>query len=196
MFNWFSQVFSVTQFSMRSLPQRKGSSAAAMLGITGVVAVMVGVLSIAQGVLKTMESSAREDNAIVLRSGSDSEMMSFISQDHARIIKEAPGVLRNEKGPISSAELFVIVKLPKRTTQTDANVPFRGVEPMAFEVREEIEITSGRMFEWGRNEVIAGRGAARMDDHDSLAERPHVHTPPPPGSPGGAAAGHRPGPGQ
>ncbi len=58
MFNWISQVFAVTRFSMLSLSQRKGSSAAALLGIAGVVAVMVGVLSIAQGVLKTMESSA------------------------------------------------------------------------------------------------------------------------------------------
>ena len=60
MFNWISQVVSVTHFSIRSLPQRMGSSVAALLGIAGVVAVMVGVLSIAQGVLKTMQSSAGE----------------------------------------------------------------------------------------------------------------------------------------
>ena len=68
MFNWISQVISVTRFSIRSLPQRKGSSAAALVGIAGVVAVMVGVLSIAQGVLRTMQSSAGDSNAIVLRS--------------------------------------------------------------------------------------------------------------------------------
>ncbi len=38
-------------------------------------------------------------------------------------------------GPIASAELFVVVDVPKRATGTDANVPLRGVEPPAFAVR-------------------------------------------------------------
>ncbi len=159
MFNWFSQIFAVTQFSMRSLPQRKGSSATAMLGIAGVVAVMVGVLSIAQGVLRAMESSVGEDNAIVLRSGSDTEMMSGLGGDEARIIAEAPGIARDETGPLASAELFVIINLPMRTTGTDANVPMRGVKSQAMLVRRGFRLVEGRMFEWGLNEVIVGTGA-------------------------------------
>ena len=37
--NWFSQILSVTLFSLRTIPQRLGSSAAAVIGIAGVVAV-------------------------------------------------------------------------------------------------------------------------------------------------------------
>ena len=162
MFNWISQVFAVTQFSMRSLPQRKGSSAAAMLGITGVVAVMVGVLSIAQGVLRTMESSAGETNAIVLRSGSDSEMMSGLSGDDTRIIAEAPGVVRGDTGAVASPELFVIINLPMRSTGTDANVPLRGVQSQAISVRDKFKLVEGRMFERGLNELIVGTGARQQ----------------------------------
>lgn len=162
MFNWISQVFAVTQFSMRSLPQRKGSSAAAMLGITGVVAVMVGVLSIAQGVLRTMESSAGETNAIVLRSGSDSEMMSGLSGDDTRIIAEAPGVVRDDTGAVASPELFVIINLPMRSTGTDANVPLRGVQSQAISVRDKFKLVEGRMFERGLNELIVGTGARQQ----------------------------------
>ncbi len=162
MFNWISQVFAVTRFSMLSLSQRKGSSAAALLGIAGVVAVMVGVLSIAQGVLKTMESSAGDSNAIVLRSGSDSEMMSGLSGDDTRIISEAPGIARNESGVLSSPELFVVINLPMRSTGTDANVPLRGVQATAMEVRESFNLVEGRMFEWGLNEVIVGTGARQQ----------------------------------
>jgi len=158
-FNWISQVVSVTQFSVRSLPQRKGSSAAALIGIAGVVAVMVGVLSIAQGVLKTMQSSAGDSNAIVLRSGADSEMMSGLGGEDARIIAEAPGIARDESGAIASPELFVIINLPMRTTGTDANVPLRGVQAPAMTVRESFKLVEGRMFEWGLNEVIVGKGA-------------------------------------
>jgi len=58
-----------------------------------------------------------------------------------------------------SPELFVIVNLPKRSTGTDANVPMRGVEPTAFDVRDEVKIVEGRNFDPGRNEVIVGRAA-------------------------------------
>jgi len=161
-FNWISQVVSVTQFSIRSLPQRKGSSAAALLGIAGVVAVMVGVLSIAQGVLKTMQSSAGDSNAIVLRSGADSEMMSGLGGDETRIIAEAPGIARDASGAMASPELFVIINLPMRSTGTDANVPMRGVQATAMTVREGFKIIEGRMFEWGLNEVIVGKGAQQQ----------------------------------
>jgi len=161
-FNWVAQIVAVTLFSMRSLPQRKGSSAAAMLGIAGVVAVMVGVLSIAQGVLKTMESSAGEKNAIVLRSGADSEMMSGLGGNDTRIIAEAPGIARNESGALASPELFVIINLPMRSTGTDANVPLRGVQAQALKVRDSFKLVKGRMFQWGLNEVIVGTGAQQQ----------------------------------
>lgn len=159
MFNWIRQVLAVTRFSVLSLPQRKGSSAAAMLGIAGVVAVMVGVLSIAQGVLKTMQSSAADENAIVLRSGSDSEMMSGLGGDDTRIIAEAPGIARNNLGALASPELFVIINIPMRSTGTDANVPLRGVQAQALNVRERFRLVEGRMFEPGLNEVVVGVGA-------------------------------------
>ena len=162
MFNWISQVFAVTQFSMRSLPQRKGSSAAALLGIAGVVAVMVGVLSIAQGVLKIMENSAGDANAIVLRSGADTEMMSGLAGDDTRIIAEAPGIARGASGALASPELFVIINLPMRSTGTDANVPLRGVQTAAMSVRERFNLVEGRMFEWGLNEVMVGIGARQQ----------------------------------
>src|SRR5262249_1017772 len=74
---------------------------------------------------------------------------------------DAPGIARNADGPIASAELFVIINLPKRSTGTDANVPFRGVGQSALAVRNDIKIIEGRKCEPGRNEVIAGIGAAR-----------------------------------
>ncbi|MCH7823804.1 MAG: ABC transporter permease, partial [Acidobacteria bacterium] len=40
---WLSQVVNVTWFGMQTVPQRLGSSAAAVFGIAGVVGVLVGV---------------------------------------------------------------------------------------------------------------------------------------------------------
>jgi len=160
--NWIAQVGSVTKFGLLSIPQRRGSVSAAVIGIAGVVAVLVGVLSIAVGFRKTMSASGSPDAAIVLRSGADSEMVSGFLRENTRVIADAPGLAVSDKGPLASAELFVIINLPKKSTGTDANVPLRGVEDQAFKVRDTFKIVQGRRFEPGKNEVIVGIGAARQ----------------------------------
>lgn len=159
--NWLSQVIAVTSFGIRTLPQRRGAAAAAAFGIAGVVAVMVSVLSIARGVDQTMEKSVSSRNAMVLRSGSDTEMTSGFSNETAKIVAEAPGIARNDLGPVASPELFVVIDLVKTSSNSDANVPLRGIGQAAYEVRENFEILEGRKFEWGRNEVIVGDAAKR-----------------------------------
>jgi len=161
MFNWFGQIASIVLFNLKTVPQRLGFSASAIFGIAGVVAVMVGVLSIAEGILRTMENSAVPGSVIVLRSGADSEMMSGLAGDDTRLIAQGPGIARNDQGALASPELFVIINLPKRNTGTDANVPLRGVTRTAFAVRDGFEMVEGRLFQWGLNEVIVGVGAQR-----------------------------------
>jgi putative ABC transport system permease protein len=144
-----------------SIPQRRGSVSAAIFGIAGVVGVLVGVLSMAAGFERAISASASPDSAIVLRSGADDEMSSGLGRDETRIIADAPGLARSPEGSLASAELFVIINLPKRSSGTDVNVPLRGVEPAAFRVRDKLKITQGRSFEWGKNEVVVGAGAAQ-----------------------------------
>jgi len=159
--NWISQILSVLHFNLSSIPQRKGFAISAAVGIAGVVAVLVGVLSIAEGFRAAMRPSSPADIAIVLRAGSDSEMTSGLSREETRLIADAPGVARTADGPLASAELFVIINLPKRSTGTDANVPLRGVEQSAAAVRGDFRIVAGKMFQPGRDEVVVGQGAAR-----------------------------------
>lgn len=159
MLNWLAQAGSLTLFNLQTLPQRKGSAAAATFGIAGVVAVLVGVLSIGQGFRRAMTVAGSPSTALVLRSGADTEMMSIIRLEEAKMIAEAPGVAKRGNEALVSPELFVVVNLPKRSTGTDANVPMRGVRPNAFAIRDKVKIVEGRNFEWGRDEVIVGRGA-------------------------------------
>ncbi|MBT8136091.1 MAG: ABC transporter permease [Gammaproteobacteria bacterium] len=159
--NWLAQIVSVTHMNLRNVPARPSSTIVAMLGIAGVVAVLVAVLSIAAGFRSTLETTGSEDAAIVLRSGSTAELSSGLSADQVRIIAEAPGVRAGADGPLASAELFVVVDAPKRGAGTPANVPLRGVGPNAFEVRDSFALTKGRRFESGLREVIVGAGAAR-----------------------------------
>src|SRR5512138_456500 len=98
MLNWFSQIISVTLLNLYTIPQRAGSSIAGAVGIAGVTAVFVSVLSIAEGFRAAMTISGPDDVAIVLRSSADSEMTSIFSRDDTRLIADAPGVARNAEG--------------------------------------------------------------------------------------------------
>src|SRR5438874_2486531 len=161
MLNYLFQILSITAFNLRSIPERKGAALAAAVGIAGVVAVFVGVLSIAEGFRAAMTPSGSDDVAIVLRSSANTEMTSGLSREETRLIADAPGLARNADGPLASAELFVIINLPKRSTRTDANVPFRGVGQAGMAVRSGFKIIEGRTFQSGRNEIIVGLGASR-----------------------------------
>lgn len=162
--NWLTQILSISFFNLRALPERKGSALSAAFGIAGVVLVLTAVLAIAEGFKKSVTATGAPDVAVVLRSGSDSEMNSGLSRDETRVISDAPGIARGAKGPLTSAELFVIIDLPKRSTGTSANVPLRGVGENAYEVRGNVVIREGRAFEAGKNELIVGAGAARAFD--------------------------------
>lgn len=159
MLAWIRQIVTVSLFNLRNLPQRWGSSAATVFGVAGVVLVFIGVLSIGVGFRATLQGTGDPESVIVMRSGTSSEMSSIIGLVDTRIVAQAPGIARDEDGPLVSAELFVIVDVPKRSTGTDANVPLRGVSPQAFDVRDDFGIVEGRRFEPGRNEVIVGQGA-------------------------------------
>ena len=153
------QVFAVTLLNLRTIPQRLGSSGVAIVGIAGVVVVLVSVLSIAQGFSAAMAQSGSDNRALVMRSGADSEMTGGLSSTEVDLIKQAPGLRREGNVAVASAELYVIIDIPKIGTNTPANVPMRGIEPQATAVREEFSITQGRMLQFGTNEVIVGRGA-------------------------------------
>lgn len=158
--NFVKQTIAVTLLNMRTIPQRLGSSGVAIVGIAGVVIVLVSVLSIARGFGAAMEQSGSDLRALVMRSGADSEMTSGLGPAEVDIIRQAPGLQRNGQTAVASAELYVIIDIPKIGTNSPANVPVRGVEPTATTVRAEFSITQGRMFEFGTTEVVVGRGAS------------------------------------
>jgi putative ABC transport system permease protein len=158
---WLRQTLAVLALNLRTIPSRLSSSAVAIIGIAGVVVVFVSVLSIAAGFSAAMQGSGSTSRALVMRSGADSEMTSGIDGGDADIIRQAPGIRRDGPSPLASAELYVIIDLPRRATpDAPANVPLRGIEPTGMTVRDEVSLIDGRMFEFGTTEVIVGRGAS------------------------------------
>src|SRR5262249_62188547 len=110
---WLRQTATVTLLNLRMIRERKGASSAAAVGIAGVVAVFVAILSIGVGFRRTLAGTGSPDTALVLRSGSDSEMMSGLRHDDTRVIADGPGVERGHEGsPGAPGVVYDIDSLP------------------------------------------------------------------------------------
>lgn len=146
------------EYNFRSIINRWVSTLVAVLSIAGTVAVFIVMLAMAQGFRATLVSSGSDQNAFVLRGGSDAEMTSVIMLDQAKVITDAPGVARSATGDhLVSAEVVVVGAFPLIGSASDANVQVRGVSPLALQVRPEVHMIQGRFIQSGLAELVVGR---------------------------------------
>ncbi len=158
-----NQIVQITWINLMNVPQRLGTSLVVVVGIAGVAGVLVSVLAMSEGFRYTLASTGRPGRVIMLRAGSDAELSSGVPRDQATVLANLPGVTRDAAGrPLASAELVVMVDLPRKGETHPNNVPFRGVQPAAFLIRDELKIVEGRPFKRGVREVIVGRKAAQQ----------------------------------
>ena len=101
---WLNQLGAVAAMNLRNLPARLGTSLVAVIGIGGVVAVLVSLLSMGEGFKAALDLSGRDDVALVLRGGSADELSSAFGRDAVNVIMAAPGIAHDERGAIVSPE--------------------------------------------------------------------------------------------
>ena len=147
-------------YNVRSVKARWTSSIVAVLGIAGTVGVFVAMLSLARGFRATLVASGSADNAIAMRAGATSEMMSGIKLEDVKILQDAPGVAHMGDVPQVTSEVVVVAPFPLRSTGTDANVQVRGVSANVLGVRKNVRIAQGRMFQPGLAELVVGKNAS------------------------------------
>jgi putative ABC transport system permease protein len=157
------QTSSVTGMGMSTLRSRLGSSSVIVIGIAGVVAVLVALLAMGEGFQSTLQSSGRDDTAIVLRGGSLSEAQSVLTRDNIDAITQAPGVARDASNkPLVSPELIVTANLRERGSDDEANTQLRGIDEQAWALRPQLKIIEGRKFKPGLQELVVGQSAHRQ----------------------------------
>lgn len=147
------------KYILRSSSSRRLTTVFTILGIALVVFVFTAVLMMANGVQQTLKSTGSDENVMVVRKAALSEIMSIIDREAAGIVTNLPQVARSAEGrPISSKEVVVIINLEKIASDGISNVTVRGVEEAAFQLRPQVRIVAGRMFNWGAREIIVGAG--------------------------------------
>ena len=99
---------------------------------------------------------------IVLRDGSGSELNSVIGRDQIDLLASGPSIKLGTDGkPLISAELMLVVDGIKKSSDTKANMPLRGIGPNGLAVRSQVRMREGRMFAPGSNEIVVGAGLLR-----------------------------------
>jgi putative ABC transport system permease protein len=142
------------KYNIRNLSVRKVSTGMTVFVIALVVMVFLLVMSLAEGIKKTLTMSVTDRDVIVMRTGAQSELQSFVNPDQFETLRTLPGIEHDPHGEaIASPELVVLINIAKRDGKK-TNVQVRGVLPPALEVRPGIRMVEGRMFAPGTAEAV------------------------------------------
>ena len=155
-----TQTREIVLLNLRSIPSRLGASLVIVIGIAGVVAVLVAMLSMSRGLSRTLEDTGAPDRVVVLRGGSTVELSSFMDRASSTLVRQDPAVARLPSSlPAASGEIVVVTEVMRPGQSTGANVSLRGVEPSGLLLRPELRLVEGRMFRPGLREIVVGSGA-------------------------------------
>ena len=150
------------RYSLRNALVRWRSTIATVLGIALVVFVFVLLQSLAAGIEKSSGNTGDPRNIMVVRKGSTAESASLIGRQNLQDIRYFPEIARNANGePVISADVLVLVNLPRRNNGGEANVLLRGITPRGMELRPQVQLTAGRWFEPGKREVVVSAKLAK-----------------------------------
>jgi len=159
-------------YNVRNVIQRPWSTLATTIGIALVVAILIGAFALASGFQAALVETGSDSNAMVLRTGADSEISSGISLDAAHILKALPDVAPGPDGrPLVSADMVVLMNQPRLGQEGSSNVTVRGIDPPSLALRPRVKLVAGRMFAPGSDEVIVAQRIARRFAHCGIGDR-------------------------
>ncbi|HZV91445.1 MAG TPA: ABC transporter permease [Candidatus Nitrosocosmicus sp.] len=158
-------------YNLRNLAARRVSTGLTALGIALVAWVFIFTLALAGGFQAALTSTGTPENAIIIRKGSTSELMSILSREASAAIESQGEIARAPDGtPLAASELMVVWNLPRKSGTT-TNVVVRGVGPKSFTLRPKVKLIRGRMFRPGLDEIMVGRMVAERFQHCDVGDQ-------------------------
>ncbi len=149
------------KYTIRNFSSRKLTTFITVAGIALVVFVFAAVLMMAYGIQKTMRATGSNDNVMIFRKSSTSEITSIVGPDIQNIISTLPHIAKSADGtPLISYEPVVVINLEKISGGL-SNITVRGVSKPINELRPNMKMIQGRMFRWGMRELIVGEAIAK-----------------------------------
>jgi ABC-type antimicrobial peptide transport system permease subunit len=148
-------------YIIRNLFKHKITSLLTILGFSLVVFVFSGSLMLSNGLREALVATGSDNNAVVIRRSSQTEVTSIIPYDQARLISSSPEIAAGSDGSaLFVNEIYILISLSDRQSGEKANVVVRGTTPRAFELRPNVKLVAGRMAQDAGSEVIVGKSVS------------------------------------
>ena len=148
-------------YTVKNMFSRKMTTLLTVLGIGLVVFVFAAQMMMTSGLKRTLVSTGSDYNVIAIRKASQTEMPSIKNLEQARIPSAEPEISRSSDGtPLFTKEIYVVINLTKRDNAGNGNVVVRGVGPKSMELRPQVKLMAGRMWNPGSSEIVAGKSLA------------------------------------
>ena len=145
-------------YNLRNLVVRRTTTVMTALGIGLTVAVLLAILSLVSGLRATLAATGDPLQIVVMRKGSESEMVSNFTRSGFQDLKFKPGIARGRDGePLASLELVTAVNLSGPRNPEGANINMRGLKPVGIEMRPSLKLAAGRWFQTGKRELVVGK---------------------------------------
>jgi putative ABC transport system permease protein len=159
-------------YNLRNLVVRKTTTIMTALGIGLTVAVLLAVLSMVDGLQTTLAATGDPLQIVVLRKGSESEIVSNFTREQFRDLLFTPGIAVGQNGqPLASLEVVSIINLSASKGGEGTNIVVRGLQPAGLEMRHGVKIVSGRWFEKGHRELVVGKEVAAHHPEAALGRK-------------------------
>jgi putative ABC transport system permease protein len=144
------------KYIIRNFRSRRLTTVITIAGIAMVVFVFAAVLMMAYGIQKTLISTGSPDNVIIARKSANGEISSILLRDDYNTVLTLPHIAKSPDGrPLASGETVVVINLNKKNGGL-SNASVRGVSQTAFELRPQVKMIEGRVFNQGAREIIVG----------------------------------------
>ena len=148
-------------YNLRNLIERKGTTLMTAVGIALTVAVLITSVAMTIGLNAVFSGSGDPRQLLVMRTGTDAELTSTVSNETYQIVRRLPGIATDKTGePMVSPEAITVVNLPSVDSPEGMNVTVRGLLPVGIAMRP-MEIVAGRALTPGLREVVVGESIAR-----------------------------------
>src|SRR3569832_2842776 len=122
--------------NLRNLVVRRTTTLMTALGIGLTVAVLLSILALVNGLRTTLSSSGEPLHVLVMRQGSDSELVSNFTRAQFQDLKFKQGIAPGSDGqPLASLEMVTVINLANVANPNGVNVTVRGLLPAGREMR-------------------------------------------------------------
>jgi len=146
------------KYTIKNFTSRKLTTFITIFGVALVVFVFTAVLMMAYGIQKTLIATGQPDNVIITRKAANGEISSLVDGETQDVVRTLSHIAVDKNGKqIMSKEPVVVINLEKLSGGM-SNITVRGVSDVVFELRPQVKIIEGKMFNFGLRELIVGSG--------------------------------------